>query len=192
MSDERSALLVARYVDDKDQDAFRELYETHARFVRSFARKFAGIPLERGETRGNTRLDHLCQEIWAVVARKAEKFDRTKDFRAWVLGIARNEAKREGRDQARHWRNDRPLAQEPLDHHEREDLALFRVDLGQAMAVLSFEERDAIHMKFFEGKTNRAIARKLGLAEATVVTRLNTALEKLRPLMAAWKNVRRL
>src|SRR5271167_4331507 len=92
---ERSAFLVKRYLDVKDQEAFRELYDTHGRVVRSFARKCAGIRRDGGESEDKTRLDHLCQEIWAVVARKAADFDPTKSFRGWVLGIARNLALRE-------------------------------------------------------------------------------------------------
>ncbi len=194
--DSRSSLLVARYVERHDQEAFRELYNMFARLVRSVARKVSGIRLEPGETKEKERLDQLCQEIWAVVARKAPRFDLDRSFKSWLLGITRRAAKNEARSRAKRPEEMRALETAPVDHRERDPgeafaLKALKADVARAMSALSWDERDLIHMRFFEDWTQLDIAEFFDIAEATVVDRIKKVAEKLRPLLKAWEQIKK-
>jgi RNA polymerase sigma factor (sigma-70 family) len=186
-------VLNTAYWKDDDQDAFRELHRRHGRVVRSFARKCAGLFRDAGETADKVRLDDLCQEIWAVVAQRAEDFDPTRNYRSWVLGIARNMALMEVRSFSR--RPDSAAEAHPRDPRDRKRepnparIGALRADLSSAMEVLDSLQREAIHLKFWDGMTAGAIARTLGISESTIARNLRDAMKKLRPLMGGWGRI---
>lgn len=85
LADEKLAAAVARRERseqdlDAAQDAFRHLYERHARILLAFL----SARVERGD------LEDVHQEIWQRVWKQAPKGFKGGHFRAWLYTIARN------------------------------------------------------------------------------------------------------
>lgn len=55
-----------------------------------------------------------------------------------------------------------------------------RMDLYAVLEKLPEEDRQIIKLRYFDGFSNREIAKKLGLPEGTVASRLSRAMQKMR------------
>lgn len=65
-----------------DRGAFRHVVREHSLVLRSYL----GSQLHHSDD-----MDDLAQEVFLKAFRNLEKYDRQQEFRAWILGIARNE-----------------------------------------------------------------------------------------------------
>ena len=199
----RSQILVERH-NEGDATAFPELYRLHAQVVRSYARRVAGIyrapakPVNEAElirkdktrnlTDDEARLDAIVSNVWTVVLKKIHtEFDVARDFRKWVLGITRNEAKLDIRNQRKRHES---LGHEPLDHRELlpDQRASLRMDLQAAFVHLDAREKEAIVLRFYEGLDQEEIGKALGIPAGSVSGLLKKACAKLRPHMKGWSN----
>jgi RNA polymerase sigma factor (sigma-70 family) len=201
----RSRILVERHKTG-DKAAFPELYKLHMRVVRGYARKVAGLYrapakpvdearlIEKNKTKSlnddEARLDAICTNVWTVVLAKIEEFDLARDFRKWILGITRYEARLDIRHQRK---RPQALEHEPLDHREMlpDERAQLRMDLARAFGCLDGPEKQAVLLKFYEGLDQDEIAKALGVAVGSVSGILKRALAKLRPYMKGWSNTDR-
>lgn len=172
--DEMSTLLVA-VAERQDRAAFAALFRHFAPRVKSYLMRFGD---------GGGKVEEVLQETFTAVWTKARLFDPTRAAAStWIFTIARNR-----RIDA--FRRDRRPEFDPSDPAfvpEPEETGEARVtarerreDLRAAMDELSAEQREVLHLSFFEENSHDAIAARLGLPVGTVKSRIRLAYGHLR------------
>jgi len=163
-----------------EPDDLSRLYETHAvDLLRFFARQTLQVEVA---------IDLVAETF-------ARAFEHRGQFRgrdehealAWVFGIARHELSGYFRRGAVERRALAKLGLEvpPLvdaDYERVEELADLheqRSAIGDALAKLSFDHREALRLRVVEDHTYPEIARTLGISEATARARVSRALRAL-------------
>ena len=166
--------LLRRYAEEKSEDAFAELVRRHVNFVYACAVRRVG---------GNAQLaEDVTQQVFAVLARDAGKVARRDVVSGWLYVTARNvavqvvrsERRRAVREQEAHTMNEltATAAQDA-------EWARLRPVIDEAMDDLREEDREAVLLRFFEGKSFGEIGAKLRLSENTARMRVDRALDTL-------------
>lgn len=129
--------------------------------------------------------EELVSEVFLKVVGNLEQFDSEKaQFKTWIYRIAQNTL-------IDFYRTRKPEASLDDENVDWEPSVDFEVQLEsitspkrraiyQALTKLKERERMIIYYRFFEGYTNREIAKLLQMNESTVGTVLNRALKKLK------------
>jgi RNA polymerase sigma factor (sigma-70 family) len=140
------------------------------------------------------QVQDIALEIFSGVAVEAlghaDRFDESRQVRAWLLGIAANLVKRKQHEVFRR-RQREPSASELEDDGEFFDrIADCRtnpleelVDRGQVEAILALvseEERRVLKLVIFEGMSPAELARALHIQPGAARVRLHRALKHLR------------
>jgi len=165
--------LLRQYVDDQDEAAFAELVRRHMDLVYSVALRQAN---------GDTHLaQDATQAVFADLVRKAPTLTKRETLAGWLHTSARFAASNAIRSEQR--RRAREL--ESVLMHENTAIPdqhweLLRPLLDEMVGLLKETERDALVLRFFEGKSHQEIGVMLGLNENTANKRIERALEKLR------------
>ncbi|QYM80041.1 sigma-70 family RNA polymerase sigma factor [Horticoccus luteus] len=167
--------LIARIVAHDDRCAFGELVHRHQSAVRRFLRHL---------THGDAAwADDLAQETFLEVHRTLPRFAGRARFATWLLGIAHNKFRN-----ARRRQREFPCATLP-DHATLTATARnsdLNQDLDTALAQLSPEEQNVVHVCYQQGLSHREAADLLACPLGTLKTHLARSKEKLRHLLAAW------
>jgi RNA polymerase sigma-70 factor, ECF subfamily len=159
----------------RDREAFARLFLHFGPRIKTYMMQL-GMP--------DSRAEDLAQETMLAVWRKAELFDPGKAAAAtWIFTIARNlridQARRE-----RHPEVPDAVLEEMPDEQPLPDSAVARAAedrrVRAAMAVLSPEQAEVIHLSFFADLAHSAIAQRLSLPLGTVKSRLRLAMLKIR------------
>jgi RNA polymerase sigma-70 factor, ECF subfamily len=161
-----------------DETALRELYRMFGGRVYAFALNFLREPAEAQEVVVDT-----LYEVW----KHAHKFRGDSKASTWVLGIARNKMLMKLRARGpSHEELPEELSAEhdlPPDPAEsRERLAAVRECMGR----LPPEQRQCLHLAYFEDLSLSEIAVIQGCPENTVKTRLFHARRKIKPCLSAF------
>lgn len=129
--------------------------------------------------------EELVSEVFLKVVGNLEQFDSEKaQFKTWIYRIAQNTL-------IDFYRTRKPEASLDDENVDWEPSVDFEAQLEsitspkrraiyQALTKLKERERMIIYYRFFEGYTNREIAKLLRMNESTVGTVLNRALKKLK------------
>ncbi len=168
--------LLAEFVADRSESAFRELVARYLGLVYSTALRIV---------RGNVSLaEDISQTVFASLARKAPALSRKVMLGGWLhqhtyhvaTRALRAERRRELRereavemntlrdDSSAHWRQLAPL-------------------LDEAITQLGSEDRTAILLRYFEQRDFRSVGEALGSTQDAARVRVNRALEKLHVLL---------
>ncbi len=178
------AALLRRFADESDEHAFAELLERHVNLVYSAALR---------QTTGDVQLaQDVTQTVFTDLARKAgavvKSLESGTPFVGWLYtstrfaarSVLRGEQRRRSREHIacimNEGSNPGHLAQEPV----WEDL---RPILDELMSKLSDLDRNAILLRYFEGKELREVGKILGLSGEATRKRVARALERLRYLL---------
>ncbi len=158
-----------------DADAHRELFERTVDDVHRILYRLAG-PAED--------LADLVQEVYLALWRVLPGFREESAFSTFLFGICLKVAKKRGRTWLR-WRRLREAAtREPVEPSERPDERVARAQqaaaVRRALGRLSFKLRTVLVLYEMEGLSGREIAKKLGIPEKTVWTRLHSARKAFR------------
>lgn len=181
-SDERD--LLAR-VPAGDDAAFEELYRQYSERLRLTAWRLS---------RRSELADDLANEAWVRAYRARPTYDSTRPFISWLGGILHNV----WREHARSSSND-PTGRRGGSDADAAGVADGAIPLEQAVAEAEIlaalndcvERLDAdaaqmIRWRFFENLSLRAVAQRLGIAEATVrEVRLPAAVAKVERCLRA-------
>ena len=169
------ARLLAAVGRDASMEAFEVVFRNYAPRIRFYMMRLVRDPQTAEE---------LMQETMMTVWRKAALFDAEKgNVSAWIFTIARNlriDSFRRTR-RADFDPNDPafvPDPEQPADAAFEAREAEAR--LHEAMKGLPAEQRDLLHLAFFEEVSHSEIASRLALPLGTVKSRIRLAFGKLR------------
>jgi RNA polymerase sigma factor (sigma-70 family) len=177
---ERFAFLAARVANERDRQAFGELFD-------HFAPRIHGYLMRLGMDRGSS--EELAQEVMIVLWQKAHLFDPAKSsLSTWLFRVARNrriDAKRRDRSALLDPEDPvfQPEAAEPAD--QAVDAARRDERIRAAMADLPEDQRVLVRYAFFNGLSHSEIAAKSGLPLGTVKSRIRLAFQRLRKAIEA-------
>ena len=162
-----------------DQLAMRTLFARHR------------VPIYRWLLRivhDETLAEDLLSDVFLDVWRQAAKFEVRSSVSTWLLGIARYKAL-----SARRRRIDAELDEEVsviiADPADNPELVLQKKNQAElvrhSLARLSPEHGEVIDLVYYHGKSVREVAEIVGVAAATVKTRMFYARKKLAELFEA-------
>jgi RNA polymerase sigma factor (sigma-70 family) len=173
------AALLRRYAHERAEDAFAELVRRRLNLVYSVALRRTG---------GDAHLAaDIAQCVFAALARRAATFSRDAVLAGWLYTTTRHIAidtvrarqRREAREQEAH-------AMQQLDSSSAPHLAWeqLRPVLDDVMDDLPAHDREAVLLRFYQGRAFGEIGAVLGLGEDAARMRVDRALDKLRALLA--------
>jgi RNA polymerase sigma factor (sigma-70 family) len=168
------AELLRRYSEDRSEDAFAELVRRHIGWVHQ-------VSLRRTGDRDALARD-VTQQVFTLLAANASKLRRHERIGGWLYVAARFAANRALRAEARrkHHERDAQMWSELNGARPDPDWTEVRPLLDEAMDRLPETDRDALVLRFFEGRPFAEAGRALGLSEEAARKRVDRALEKLR------------
>jgi RNA polymerase sigma-70 factor (ECF subfamily) len=158
------------------EDALAEAYRRHAGAVYGLARRVLGDPAVAEE---------IVQEVFLRLWNSPDRFDPGRgSLRSFLLaqghGRAVDVLRADTSRRQREVRDARSTAEAGNDiEHEVWDLALAE-QVKQVMAALPEDERRAIELAYFGGRTYREVAVVLGAPEGTVKSRIRNGLRRMR------------
>jgi len=180
LSDEALLVLIAHQRDN----ALHELYSRYHRLVFSLALNVVGEPAAAEE---------ITLDVFTRVWTRADSYqpDRAQ-VSTWLTRIARNHAidtlrRRQARIESRTvgWAEAAlealPAAADPA---ETAHLAMQQHRVQAAVGQLPVDQKEVLALAYFKGYTHSQIAEALDLPLGTVKTRIRSALQKLRQLLA--------
>ena len=134
--------------------------------------------------RNRADAEDLCADVFEKVQRKLPDFDPSKaSVSTWIFTITRNTV-------IDHYRRSRPS--EELDENLSDNIELDEGllnsetlhELASALRSLPEEMRDIIVLRYYDGKPLTEIAEMMGLSYGAVKLRHQSALVKLRKVLA--------
>jgi RNA polymerase sigma-70 factor (ECF subfamily) len=171
-SDAALVVAIGRY----HESALAEVYRRHGGAVHAVAKRVL---------RSEQLADEVAQDVFLRLWRNPERFDAARGaLRSYLLILAHNRAvdllRSEAKRGLREERSARETAQTGYDLERHAwDLALAE-QVHQSLAALPDDERDAIRLAYFEGRTYREVASLLGQPEGTVKSRIRAGLRRMR------------
>jgi RNA polymerase sigma-70 factor, ECF subfamily len=174
--DTARALELLVRVSNKDQAAFEMLYRSVSRRVYAFALNHL-----RDEARAEDAVIEAMYEVW----NHPERFDGSSRFSTWVLGIARYKILNVFR-QDRHKYDE--LTEEMGESIANDDIPALEViaarereaGVRNCMDKLNDQQRECLHLVFFESMSLNEVAVLQQCPENTVKTRLFHARQKIK------------
>jgi len=168
------AELLRRFVEDGSEAAFTELVQRHLALVRGTALRRVG-----GDAHA---ADDVTQQVFVALARKAPGLRGHATLAGWLYlsthhataDWVRREQRRRRREAVAH---SMQLNESPADPSA--DATRLRPLLDDALVTLKPDEREAIVLRFFSGRTFAEIGATFALSEEAARKRVDRALEKL-------------
>jgi RNA polymerase sigma factor (sigma-70 family) len=172
--------LLRDYALRNSEEAFTTLVQRHIRLVYSVALRQLGDTYQAEE---------VTQAVFIILARKADGFPGGVPLSGWLYQTARlttanflrGEMRRRHYEQKAHMQSEIHESQHDAAHQVWLELAPL---LDEAMGHLGDKERNALVVRYFEGRTCSEVAVALGSSEAAVQKRISRSLEKLRSFFA--------
>jgi RNA polymerase sigma factor (sigma-70 family) len=157
-----------------EEGALNEVYDQYSSFVYGLALRVIG------EARA---AEDVSQDVFVAVWERAGAFDPDRgSLRTWLGTLAHRRAvDHVRREEARRRRAIRDAAR-PVSTPDVEEMALALVTaerVRSALETLPDEQRRAIQLAYFGGKTYRQVAEVLGIPEGTAKSRLRLGLRRV-------------
>ncbi len=172
------AELLRDYAQDGSEGAFTELVERHLPLVYAAALRKTGGDAELARD--------ICQTVFFDLARKARSLAGHELLIGWLFTATRFHAATALRGIRRRQHRERMAAamqkdNTPLEHTDKNAPLLPALDA--AMEELPAEDRNAVLLRFFQGKAFKEVGAALGISEDAARMRIGRALAKLQSLL---------
>ncbi len=169
------AELLSRYAEERSQAAFAEIVERHLGMVYHAAVRQLGGDAHRA--------NDVAQAVFIMLAEKANQLRGHPSLAGWLhtatrltaANMVREIARRRSREEAAHSMSEN----QQTSAHDEEWMKL-RPVIDDVLAELATEDREAVLLRFFEGKSFAEIGERLRLSEGSAHKRVERALEKTR------------
>lgn len=171
--------LLHAWAERRDEAAFAELVRRQLGLVHASARRQVGAsPLA----------DDVAQAVFLLLARKAGSLGSGVVLSGWLFRTTRFVAARALRAEQRRSHHESLATMQPATadaalapEHWKE----VEPHLDGAMASLSAADRDAVLLRYFEGKPLRVVGEQLGVNEEAAKKRVSRAVDKLREWLSS-------
>ena len=163
--------LLRQYADRNSDEAFAALVARHVNLVYSAALRKTGNADAAGE---------ITQAVFIILAQKAGRLSRRTILSGWLYQTTRLTAANFLRTEIRRVRREQEAYMQSLANETEPELwPQMAPLLEDAMGQLGEKERNAIALRFFEGKSFQEIGAAFGASENAAKKRVAHALEKL-------------
>jgi RNA polymerase sigma factor (sigma-70 family) len=164
--------LLQEYARGRSEEAFTALVSRHINLVYAAAPRSVNNP---------SHAEEITQSVFVTLARKAGGLPRGTVLSGWLYQTARLSACKFVRTETRRLhREQQAHIQSTMNDPEPEPWMRVGPLLDEAMAQLNEKDRDAIVLRFFEGKQLKEVGEALGTTEDAAQMRVGRALDKLR------------
>jgi RNA polymerase sigma factor (sigma-70 family) len=169
------AELLRRFVAARDQAAFAELVRRHGPVVLGVLRRVTGHPQDA---------EDAFQAVFLTLARKAGAVGRPELLGNWLYGVAVRVGRRARRSAVRRRRREVPAVNAP--EPAIEDRVPFEAgpELYEELDRLPAWYRDAVLLCDLQGLSRAAAAKRLGIPEGTLSSRLAGGRKRLADALA--------
>jgi RNA polymerase sigma-70 factor, ECF subfamily len=164
-----------------DTAALAEVYQRHVGLVFGLARRVLA---------DDAAAEDATQEVFVYLWRHPERFDPSRGtLRSWLGVLAHRRSVDQVRSEVRRGRNE--ARQEPAGLTAAPQTAVdddladawLSTRVKEALDMLPVEQREAVVLAYFGGRTYRQVAAELAIPEGTAKSRLRLALGKLDELL---------
>jgi len=163
-------------LEDHSDAAFAALVTRHINLVYSVALRHVGDPHQAEE---------ITQAVFILLARKAPQLRHDKALSSWLFQATRLTASNFVRGETRrHRREQEAHMQAVLDESGNDVWRQIAPLLDSAVGSLSEKDRQAIVLRFYEGRNLRHVGAALGVSEDAAEKRVSRAIERLREFLA--------
>jgi len=164
--------LLRQYVRGSSEEAFAVLVHRHINKVYSVALRQVRDPHQAQE---------ITKAVFVVLARKARALLKHTSLSGWLFETARLTSITLLRSEIRRSRRQQEAQmQTSLNPSEADAWKQIAPMLDSAIADLGAKDREAIVLRFFDGKSMKEVGLALDASEEAAKKRVNRALEKLR------------
>jgi RNA polymerase sigma factor (sigma-70 family) len=164
--------LLRLYAENDSDEAFATLVTRHVNLVYSVAMRQVCNP---------HHAEDITQAVFTILAQKAAQLREGKALSSWLFQATRLTANNFVRcESRRHRREQEAHVQSILNEPESVVWARIAPLLDTAVGGLREKDRQAIVLRFYEGKNLREVGIVLGASEDAAEKRVSRALEKLR------------
>lgn len=168
--------LLAAYVEEGSETAFRELVSRYLNLVYSTALRLAG---------GDAHLaQDVAQTVFLQLAQNARKLSRESSLGGWLHRTTCNVASKAMRTERRRLeRETQALLMNAQTQPTEARMETIAPILDEAINQLGEEDRKAILLRFYEAGDFRTVGMALGSNQDAARMRVNRALEKLQGIL---------
>lgn len=174
MTNEADAALAAKLMA-REESALSEVIDLYGGMVNGMARRIVADA---------TLAEEVAQDVFVALWRRPGAFDPERgSLKTFLATLARNKSVDLVRREQTARRTKESLIQEfpsTVTSHEFTGALDSRAEIQGALAAISGEQREAIALAYFGGRTYREVAEELAIPEGTAKTRLRDGLAKMR------------
>ncbi|MEA2708981.1 MAG: hypothetical protein QOF78_1582 [Phycisphaerales bacterium] len=169
--------LLHQFIATRDEPSFAALVRRYVDLVYSAARR---------QMRDDAAAQDVTQHVFVLLADKARAIRNGEALAGWLLVTTRFVALNTLRSEARRRRHEREAAVMHENLKSQGTPAWEQVGpmLDEAVGKLKREDRDALALRYFQGRSVADVAAVLGVSHEAAQKRLGRAVEKLRELFA--------
>ena len=178
VTDDDDSTLLQRYAANRDEAAFAEVVRRHLPFVYAAALRRLG--------RDTHHAADVAQFVFCALARDARRIARYSVLSGWLYTATRNAVSNVVRgEKRRRNREEEAFHMQQIDSEPdaSADWSRLRPVLDSAMDRLGARDREAVLLRFFEGRSFGEIGALAGVSEDAARKRIDRALARLRDFL---------
>jgi RNA polymerase sigma factor (sigma-70 family) len=165
-------VLLRQFAENHSDEAFAALAQRHINWVYSVALRHVGNPHSAEE---------ITQAVFIILARKAAGLHHEQALCSWLFQVTRLTANNFIRSEMRRRHREQEAQMQTVIDESGENLwQRLAPFLDAGVATLGKKDRQAILLRFYEGRSLREIGAALEASEDAAEKRVSRALEKLR------------